>query len=144
MKKAAELNSSLPMLHTVYARALLGAGDHDGAVRELRRALAAAHERFRSQPRARRAAAPRRASSGTALYLRRAVQLRPHDATARFGLAGALLSLGELEESVPLLEKVVVDVPDYTAAHVMLATCYYRLKRTADGDRRKRSPSAFA
>jgi Tfp pilus assembly protein PilF len=56
---------------------------------------------------------------------------------ARFGLAGALLSLGNLEESRKMLEKVVADAPEYTAAHVMLATCYYRLKRTDDGDREK-------
>ena len=70
-------------------------------------------------------------------YLRRAHALRPQDATARLGLAGALLSQGETEESRKLLEGVIAEVPDYTEAHVMLATCYYRLKRTADGDRHK-------
>jgi Tfp pilus assembly protein PilF len=69
--------------------------------------------------------------------LRRAHELRPQEVTARLGLAGALLSQGNLDESRDLLEGVIAEVPDYTEAHVLLATCYYRLKRTADGDKHK-------
>ena len=29
----------------------------------------------------------------------------------------------------------MVDVPNYEEAHVMLATCYFRLKQKEDGDR---------
>ena len=42
-----------------------------------------------------------------------------------------------MDESRKLLEAVVKDVPDYTAAHVMLATACYRLKLKDEGDREK-------
>jgi hypothetical protein len=43
----------------------------------------------------------------------------------------------ELDDARQLLEGVVADVPDYTEAHVMLATCYYRLKRSEDAERHR-------
>ncbi len=137
IKKALELNPALPTARTVYARALLGAGDHEGAMRELQRAVVAAPNDFEANLQL--AALLRRDErhQESSRYFRRAVDLRPQDATARFGLGAALLSLGALEDSRVLLEKVVVDSPDYTEAHVMLATCYYRLKRKDDGDRER-------
>ncbi len=137
VRKALEINPDLPTLRTVFARALLGAGEHDGAVRELHRALSANPNDFEANLQL--AALLRRDDrhQESVTYFRRAVQLRPQDVVARFGLAGALLSLGELEESRQLLESVVGEVPDYSEAHVLLATCYYRLKRTADGDRHR-------
>lgn len=137
LKKAIDLNPSLPTLRTVYARALLGAGDHEGAVRELQRALLANPNDFEANLQL--AALLRRDDRhrDAVTYFRRALDLRPHDAVARFGLGGALLSLGELEESRQALERVVADLPDYAEAHVLLATCYYRLKRTGDGDRHR-------
>jgi len=137
IKKALELNPSLPTVHTVYARALMGAGDQDAAVRELRRAVAASPNDFEANLELGALLRRDEKHEESAMYLRRAVQLRPQDVTARFGLAGTLLSLGNIDESRQLLEKVVADSPGYTAAHVMLATCYYRLKRTADGDKEK-------
>lgn len=137
LRKALALNPELPTLRTVYARALLGAGDHAGAVRELQRALRANPNDFEANVQL--AALLRRDDrhQDSVIYFRRALQLRPHDVIARFGLGGALLSLGELEESRQLLSAVAAEVPDYAEAHVLLATCYYRLKQTADGDRHR-------
>ena len=137
LRKALELNAELPTLRTVYARALLGAGDHDGAVRELQRALRANPNDFEANVQL--AALLRRDDrhQEAVTYFRRAVQLRPHDVLARFGLGGALLSLGELEESRQLLAAVAAEVPDYAEAHVLLAQCYYRLKQPAEGDRHR-------
>lgn len=137
IKKAIELNASLPTVHTVYARALMGSGDQEAAVRELRRAVAVAPNDFEANLELGALLRRDEKHEESAVYFRRAVQLRPQDVTARFGLAGALLSLGNIDGSRELLEKVIADSPDYTAAHVMLATCYYRLKRTEDGDREK-------
>lgn len=137
IKKAIELNPSLPTVHTVYARALLGAGDHDAALRELQRAVVASPNDFEANLELGALLRRDERHQESEHYLRRAVELRPQDATARFGLAGALLSLGHVDESRTLLEGVVKDAPDYTAAHVMLATAYYRLKLKEDGDREK-------
>ncbi len=46
LRKALALNPDLPTLRTVYARALLGAGEHESAVRELQRALLASPNDF--------------------------------------------------------------------------------------------------
>jgi tetratricopeptide (TPR) repeat protein len=137
IEKALALNPALPTARTVYARALLGAGDHEGAMRELQRALVAAPNDFDANLQL--AALLRRDErhQEAARYFRRALDLRPQDVTAQFGLGAAQLSLGDLDDSRRLLEKVVAEAPDYTEAHVMLATCYYRLKRTEDGDRER-------
>jgi tetratricopeptide (TPR) repeat protein len=137
LRKAVELSPNLPTVRTVYARALLGNGDHDGAVRELQRAVSANPNDFEAnlQLGALLRRDERHAESVT--YLRRAIALRPQDPGARFGLGAALLSQGQLEEARRLLEAVVSDVPDYTEAHVMLATCYYRLKRSDDAERHR-------
>ena len=137
LQKAIRINPDLPTVRTVYARALLGSGDHEGAVRELRRALLAAPNDFDANLTL--GALLRRDGhhEESARYLRRAHELRPQEVTARLGLAGALLSQGNLDESRSLLEGLIAEVPDYSEAHVLLATCYYRLKRTEDGDRHK-------
>jgi tetratricopeptide (TPR) repeat protein len=137
LRKGLEINQDLPTLRTVYARALLGAGDHDGAVRELQRALQANPNDFEANLQLGALLRREERHRESTVYLRRAVQLRPLDPAARFGLGAAMLSQGQLEEARQLLEGVVGDVPDYTEAHVMLATCYYRLKRSEDAERHR-------
>jgi tetratricopeptide (TPR) repeat protein len=137
LRKAIAINPDLPTLRTTYARALLGSGDQEAAVRELHRALLAAPNDFEANLTLGALLRRDGRHEDSARYLRRAHELRPQDLPARLGLAGALLSQGELDESRKLLEGVVTEAPDYTEAHVLLATCYYRLKRTEDGDRHK-------
>jgi tetratricopeptide (TPR) repeat protein len=137
LRKAVELNPDLPTVRTVYARALLGNGDHDGAVRELQRAVSANPNDFEANLQLGALLRRDERHQESLTYLRRATELRPQDPAARFGLGAALLSQGQLEDARRLLEAVVVDVPDYTEAHVMLATCYYRLKRSEDAERHR-------
>jgi len=47
------------------------------------------------------------------------------------------LSLGQLEQARADLESLVAEAPNFTEAHVSLATAYYREKRKADGDRER-------
>ena len=51
----------------------------------------------------------------------------------------ALIALdeGKLDESRQILEALVKESPQFTEAHVSLATVYYRLKRKEDGDRER-------
>lgn len=137
LRKGLDLNPDLPTLRTVYARALLGAGDHDGAIRELQRALQANPNDFEANLQLGALLRRDERHRESTAYMRRAVQLRPLDPAARFGLGAALLSQGQLDDARQLLEGVVADVPDYTEAHVMLATCYYRLKRSEDAERHR-------
>jgi tetratricopeptide (TPR) repeat protein len=137
LQKAIAINPDLPTLRTTYARALLGSGDQEAAVRELQRALRAAPNDFEANLTLGALLRRDGRHEESLRYLSRAHDLRPQDLAARLGLAGALLSKGELDEPRKLLEGVVAEAPEYTEAHVLLATCYYRLKRPEDGDRHK-------
>jgi Tfp pilus assembly protein PilF len=45
------------------------------------------------------------------------------------------LAQGLTEQARQELEALIRDYPSFSEAHAALATVYYRLKRTADGDR---------
>jgi Tfp pilus assembly protein PilF len=47
------------------------------------------------------------------------------------------LQEGHAEEARAGLEELVKETPDFSAAHVALATVYYRLKRKPEGDRER-------
>jgi tetratricopeptide (TPR) repeat protein len=69
--------------------------------------------------------------------LNKARELRPHSIAARYQLAVAKLATARFEESRVLLEQIVEQTPEFTAARVTLATVYYRLGRKLDGDRQR-------
>jgi tetratricopeptide (TPR) repeat protein len=69
--------------------------------------------------------------------LENARRLRPRDIPARYQIAVAKLATGQLEESRSLLEQIVAEANEFTAAHVTLATVYYRLGRKEDADRQR-------
>ena len=54
-----------------------------------------------------------------------------------FQLTQVFLAKGETQEAVGLLERVVKEAPDYSAAHVLLARLYYKLKRPQDAERER-------
>jgi Tfp pilus assembly protein PilF len=45
------------------------------------------------------------------------------------------LSQGRTDQARQELEQLIRDYPSFSEAHAALATVYYRMKRTADGDR---------
>jgi len=67
----------------------------------------------------------------------RALQVRPNDIGVRYQIAAIALHDGKLDAARRELEALVKEVPAFTAAHVTLATVYYRLKRKEDGDRER-------
>jgi tetratricopeptide (TPR) repeat protein len=69
--------------------------------------------------------------------LNRAHQLRPADPEVVFQLARIARARERFPEAIGLLERVVAAKPDHTRAHVLLAQTYFRLKRTADGNRER-------
>jgi tetratricopeptide (TPR) repeat protein len=137
LKKAVDLNPQLPSARTTYGRALLGVGDAEAAIREFQRALQSNPNDFEANLQLGALRKRDQRNDEALVYLNRAMRLRPHDPAARFAAAGALLATGKVEEARALLEQVVLDLPNYTEAHVLLATSYYRLQRTADGDRHR-------
>lgn len=132
-RKAVELNPQLPTARTMYGRALMAVGDTEAAAREFVRALQANPNDFEANLQLGALRKRDQRNDEARLYLERAVRLRPTDPTARFGLAGVALALQQNELARSLLEPLVVEVPDYEEAHVMLATSYYRLKDREKG-----------
>lgn len=137
LRKAVELNPQLPTVRTMYARALMGSGDGDAAAREFLRALQGNPNDFEANLHLGALRRRDQRNDEALVYLQRAMRLRPHDASARFATAGVLMAVGKVEEATGMLEQVVKAEPEFTEAHVLLATSYYRLKRKDDGDRHK-------
>jgi tetratricopeptide (TPR) repeat protein len=69
--------------------------------------------------------------------LENARRLRPHSIPARYQIAVAKLATGRLDESRTILEEILAEADEFTAAHVTLATVYYRLGRKEEGDRQR-------
>jgi predicted Zn-dependent protease len=70
-------------------------------------------------------------------YLERALRTRPNDAGVRYQMANVDLATGNLEQARQTLEALIKESPDFAEAHATLATVYYRLNRSADGDRER-------
>jgi tetratricopeptide (TPR) repeat protein len=70
-------------------------------------------------------------------YIRHALEIRPGDLGVRYQIASIELSVGQVEAARGYLESLVAEAPNFTEAHVSLATAYYREKRKADGDRER-------
>jgi Tfp pilus assembly protein PilF len=52
-------------------------------------------------------------------------------------MATIALSQDKFDEACSELESIVKEAPQFTEAHVSLATAYYRLKRPGDGNRER-------
>ena len=61
--------------------------------------------------------------------------MRPNDPGALFQRASIHLAQGHTDRARQELEQLLRDFPSFSEAHAALATAYYRLKRTADGDK---------
>ena len=70
-------------------------------------------------------------------YFERALRTRPNDPGVRYQMANVDLATGNLEQARQTLEALIKESPDFAEAHATLATVYYRLNRSADGDRER-------
>ena len=75
--------------------------------------------------------------SDARLSLERALKSRPGDPGVRYQLALLDLATGGLDQARNSLEALIGESPAFAEAHGTLATVYYRLDRTADGDRER-------
>jgi tetratricopeptide (TPR) repeat protein len=69
--------------------------------------------------------------------LENARRLRPQSIPVRYQISVAKLATGRLDESRTILEEIIREADEFTAAHVTLATVYYRLGRKEEGDRQR-------
>ncbi len=134
LSRAAELNPKLPDVYSFYGQALLSTGDPAGAAEAFRKALAGNPNDFNANLQLAVVLKQDENFEEAVKYLRRALQVRPGDLRVRYQLASIDFNHGKLDASRVALESILKEAPNFTEAHVTLATIYYRLKRKTDGD----------
>ncbi len=135
LARAIELNPKMPWVHSLYAQTLKAAGKGDDAAAQFNEELKVNPYDFV-------------ANTETALLLKqdgnldealahvaRALEVRPTDPGALYQKASIHLAQGLADQARGELEQLLRTYPNFSEAHAALATAYYRLKRTADGDR---------
>ena len=135
LARAVELNPKMPWAHTLYGQALQAAGKPEQATTQFNEELKVNPYDFT-------------ANTEIALLLRQdgklddalahillALQVRPNDPGALYQRASIHLSQGLTGQARQELEQLIREYPSFSEAHAALATVYYRLRRTADGDK---------
>ena len=137
LQKAVELNPALPEVYAYYGTALLSTGDQAGAQEAFEHALRDDPNNFDATLRMGVLLRKDEKFDEALKYIRHALEIRPGDVGVRYQMASIELSVGHVEEARAHLESLVAEAPNFTEAHVSLATAYYREKRKADGDRER-------
>jgi tetratricopeptide (TPR) repeat protein len=137
LQKAVELNPNLPDVYSYYGSALLSTGDPAGARKAFEKELALDPNSFEANLRMGVLLRQDEDNANAIQYFQRALLVRPGDIGVRYQMAATSLALGDVEQARQELETMLKEAPNFTEAHVTLATVYYREKRKADGDRER-------
>jgi tetratricopeptide (TPR) repeat protein len=135
--KAVALNPKLPELHSLYGVSLLSTGDAEAAQREFRTELLSDPNSFESNLELGVLARQDQKFPEAMTYFDRALRVRPGDLGVRYQIANIMLAQLKIDDARQELESILKEAPQFTEAHVTLATVYYRLKRKDDGDRER-------
>ena len=136
-KKAVEMNPSLPEVHSWYGLTLLQTGDQAGAKREFQVELQGDPQSFDANLRMGILLRQDEDNDAALAYFRHALEVRPGDFGARYQIAALELAKGDLDNARRDLQSIVKDAPNFTEAHVSLATVYFREKNKPEGDRER-------
>lgn len=137
LRRAAELNPNLALVHVSLGRALMNTGDVIAAAEAFERELAINPNEFDANLLLGVLLKQDQRLPEAMERFSKAAAIRPGDAAAQYQIGALELQLGRTAEAQEILERVVAAAPDFTEAHVSLATAYYRLKRKEDGDRHR-------
>ena len=135
--KSVALNPTLPSVNAFHGKALMETGDFAGATAAFRKELALNPNHFVSNLNLAVLLKQEQQYDEALSLLARALRLRPGDIGVRFQQGAIWLAQGKIEDSRKMFEGIVKEAPQFTEAHVTLATIYYRLKRKEDGDRER-------
>ena len=135
LARAVELDPKMPWVHTLYGQALKAAGKVEEATVQF-------HEELKVNPydftanteialQFMQDGKPNEALS----HVTMALQVRPNDPGALYQRASIHLTEGLTGPARQELEQLIGDYPNFSEAHAALARVYYKLQRTADGDR---------
>ncbi|MDQ6676039.1 MAG: tetratricopeptide repeat protein [Acidobacteriota bacterium] len=137
LAKAVELNPQLPDVYSYYGLALVTTGDTAQAAEAFRHELQTNPNDYGANLQLGALARQEQKFDEARAYFKRALLVRPGDAAVRYQLATIELAEGAEEKAAKDLEELVKESPNFTEAHVSLATVYYRLKRKTEGDRER-------
>jgi len=137
VEKAIALNERLPGAHARLGELLLGVGDAERARTAFGQELALDPDQFTANLNMGVLAKQDQEYAAARHYFERALKTRPNDPGVRYQLANVDLATGNAEQARKALEALIGESPDFAEAHASLATVYYRLGRSADGDRER-------
>src|SRR5258708_1063703 len=137
LEKAIALNDHLPGAHARLGELLLAMGEIARAAAAFHQELALDPADFVSNLNLGVLAKQDQEYADARLYLERALKSRPGDPGVRYQLALLALATGGLDQARQALEALIGESPGFAEVHGTLATVYYRLNRTADGDRER-------
>jgi tetratricopeptide (TPR) repeat protein len=135
--KAVALNSNLPEVHVLYAKALMLTGDSDLSAKEYNAELTVDPFNFEANLQLGAAARQEQKYEEADRYLQRALATRPGDPGVRYQLALIAIDEGHLDEARRTLESLVKQSPQFMEAHVSLSLVYYRLKFPEESKRER-------
>ncbi|MGA8025902.1 MAG: tetratricopeptide repeat protein [Bryobacteraceae bacterium] len=137
LQKAVDLNPNLPDVYSYYGLALLSTGDQAGARKAFEREIEIDPNNFDANLRMGVLLRQDEDNDNALKFFRHALQIRPGDLGVRYQIAALELAQGNIEEASRDLQSIVKEAPQFTEAHVSLATVYYREKRKPEGDRER-------
>ncbi|MGA7235982.1 MAG: tetratricopeptide repeat protein [Bryobacteraceae bacterium] len=137
LEKAIALNPRLSGAHARLGELLLSQGESDQARSAFTQELALDPDEFTSNLNMGVLAKQDQNYTEALSYFDRALKTRPNDPGIRYQIANVDLATGNLDQARKSMEALIAESPDFAEAHATLATVYYRLHRSADGDRER-------
>jgi tetratricopeptide (TPR) repeat protein len=136
-QKAVDLNPELPDLYSYYGLALLTTGDQAGAKKAFEQELRRDPNNFDANLRMGVLYRQDQANDEALKYFQHALQIRPGDFGVRYQIACVEFAKQDLAGASRDLEALVREAPEFTEAHVTLATVYFREKKKAEAERER-------
>jgi tetratricopeptide (TPR) repeat protein len=137
LQKASELNPKLPEVNSYLGLALLSTGDQAGAVKAFKQELQTDPNNFDANLRMGVLLRQDQDHEAALKYLQHALEIRPGDYGVRYQIAAIEMAKGQLDLACRELESLVREAPQFTEAHVSLATVYFRQRRKPEGERER-------
>jgi tetratricopeptide (TPR) repeat protein len=135
LARAVQLDPKMPWVHTLYGQALKAGGKMEEAAAQFNEELKVNPYDFTANTEITLLLLQDGKPNEALSHITMALQVRPNDPGALYQRASIHLTQGLTEQALQELEQLIRDYPNFSEAHAALARVYYKLKRTADGDR---------
>ena len=135
LARAVELDPKMPWVHTLYGQALKTAGKGEEATVQFNEELKVNPYDFTANTEIALQSLQDGKPDEALSHITMALQVRPNDPGALYQRASIHFTQGLTGQARQELEQLIRDHPNFSEAHAALARVYYKLQRTADGDR---------